>query len=197
MEEAKGIEYTYAIYRCYLFECVLFAFMFKSRAGFMSIAFLWRLLCNLCGILIHTNTHTHMNVTTSALFFVHSLTFYFELLSIRLSLSHRFSLFSSFRFLHTQKIHLFAFFLISLSFFLCVCVCESRLRFIQRFWNTWSSSPGQLMKTTKFFLHQVCTIVYYSSRNQTYASSLSSTLAMYVCVMYFYQFLFHVFTLKK
>lgn len=36
----------------------VFAFMFKSRAGFISIAFLWRLLCNLYGILIHTNTWT-------------------------------------------------------------------------------------------------------------------------------------------
>lgn len=43
----------------------VFAIMFKSRTGFISIAFLWRLLCNLYGILIHTNTWT---LTINALF---------------------------------------------------------------------------------------------------------------------------------
>lgn len=132
MEETKGIiEYTYGIcyiiYRWYSFEwvsewmsvCVLFAFMFKSRAGFMSIAFLWRLLCNLYGILIHTNqTHVHTahirerycqcfifrSFVLSVLLWMIFRPFFYFIESVFLS----FSFFVVFFFhSHTRKIHMF------------------------------------------------------------------------------------------
>lgn len=59
------IQIVHVFGRCYLY----FAFMFIRRAGFISIAFLWRLLCNLYGILIHTNTWTLLLM----LYFFHSL----------------------------------------------------------------------------------------------------------------------------